>query len=521
MAAARWGWVAAVLCVGCGNSAEKVEGLSASLTSGTGLRGEYFDHPDLTQLRLVRLDPVVSFDWSTGAPMPEAGAPGFSVRWTGQLVPRFSEHYTLTARVDDGVRLWLDGRLIIDNWSSPRPEVTSSKIKLRAGARHELKLEYYQSTGTAVARLFWASKRQAREIIPSSQLIPSAPVVVDAGTPDAGTPDAGTPDAGTPDAGTPGPQLAGWLRTEGNRFYRADGTVWRARGANVMDTRGCGACMWNTPNPGEVKRRIDELIDGWKANFLRLDLESYASADGRLHYADVLHDPRYLADIEEIVRHVGTKPGVYVLLSLWIDPSIDAMGWPTEATNEVWRKLAYTFRNSPHVLFGIVNEPQSNFSGARDPEVWAAMNRAVTAIREVELAAGTPTHIVAVQGTGGWARRLDYYVTHPITAGGGRNVAYEIHIYDPASELQRMLVEPAATLPIIVGEFGMGTNMTAADCTQLMDLAEQHAIPYLAWAFHMRCAPNLLQDLSGGGCGVGMTLQPTPWGELFKARLAR
>jgi hypothetical protein len=112
-------------------------------------------------------------------------------------------------------------------------------------------------------------------------------------------------------------------------------------------------------------------------------------------------------------------------------------------------------------------------------------------------------------------------VTHPITAGGGKNIAHEVHVYDPASEFQKMVVTPAQSIPVIIGEFGPMHSMTMSDCSTLMDLAQQHNIPHLAWTFHMRCPPNLVQDLSGGGCGIGMSLQPTQFGTMFKNRLAQ
>jgi hypothetical protein len=60
-------------------------------------------------------------------------------------------------------------------------------------------------------------------------------------------------------------------------------------------------------------------------------------------------------------------------------------------------------------------------------QVWQGMNSVVAAIREQEAASGFPTHLVTVQGTRAWGRTLDYYLTHPITAGGGKNVVYETH----------------------------------------------------------------------------------------------
>ncbi len=316
-----------------------------------------------------------------------------------------------------------------------------------------------------------------------------------------------------------GGKPAGWLYTAGNHIYLSSGALFKGRGANLHDTRSCNACTWGPPNVAEVKRRVDELV-AWGANFIRLDLESYAAAEGRAHWQGLLQDAGYLADVQSIVAHIGTKPGVYVLVSLWIDPTFSSLGWPTAQTQQVWKKLADVFHGTPHVLFGLCNEPQQNFDGSLDSQVWTAMNDTVKAIRAVEDSYQSPHHVIAVQGTGGWARRLDYYTTHPITAAGGDNIAYEVHVYDPASEFNKMVVVPAQKLPVIIGEFGP-SNMTETECTQLMTLARTNNVPHLAWTFHMRCPPNLLVDGSSGGCGVGMPLQATSWGTTLKAGLAQ
>jgi len=317
------------------------------------------------------------------------------------------------------------------------------------------------------------------------------------------------------DAGVPG----AWLRTEGNRIVTPSGARWHGRGANLADTRGCNACAYDAPNVNEVKRRIDALVDDWKANFIRLDLESYAMAEGRVTWQSFVTDLSYRADVKAIVAHALSKPGVYVMLSLWVDPSISVEGWPTAQTSAAWRVLAAEFKDEPRVLFGLVNEPESNFNGADDATVWAAMNATVQAIREVE--GSGPKHLVAVQGTRAWARELQYYVTHPITAGGGENVVYETHVYDPPDEFAALFETPAQTLPVIIGEFGPATGfMTEADCTALITRARAAEVPHLAWTFHQRCPPNLIQE-TGPGCGVDMPLRPTSWGTLFKNALAQ
>lgn len=130
----------------------------------------------------------------------------------------------------------------------------------------------------------------------------------------------------------------------------------------------------------------------------------------------------------------------------------------------------------------------------------------------MEDAAGAPHHVITVQGTGGWARYLQYYVDHPITAGDGDNIAYEIHVYDPASELDWMLTQPAATLPVIIGEYGPSAYSSYADTDALVELARSLGTPYLAWTFHPNCPPNLI-EATEAGCGGGMDLVPTEWGQ--------
>lgn len=326
-----------------------------------------------------------------------------------------------------------------------------------------------------------------------------------------------------PSGGSVAPST-GWLSTAGSHIVTSEGTLWMGRGVNLPDTRSCGACVLAPPNVIEVKRRIDEAVDQWGANFLRLLLESYPTPNGRTQWQGVLDDPGYLANLREIVGYATSKRDVYVMLSLWQDPSISPDGWPTSETNRVWQKLASSFAGDAHVLFGVANEPASNFDGAQDARVWNAMNDAVAAIRAVEDAAGGRHHIVAVQGTRQWARVLDYYVQNPIKAGGGVNVVYETHVYDSADVFQARFVGPSRTIPVIIGEFGPVdrpgvARMTTSDCTRLMEQADALQVPYLGWVFHMRCPPDLLEDNSNGACGVGMPLRPTAWGALLRDHL--
>ena len=132
-----------------------------------GLRSQYYDNSNLTSLKLIRSDPNINFSWGTGTPDASIGADTFSVRWTGKLRPRFSEMYTFYTTTDDGVRLWVNGQQIINGWANGSA-VRSGTIRLTAGQKYDIKMEYYEDTGSATAVLEWVSASQPREVVPAS-----------------------------------------------------------------------------------------------------------------------------------------------------------------------------------------------------------------------------------------------------------------------------------------------------------------------------------------------------------------
>ena len=127
---------------------------------GHGLRAEYFANKTLSgQPTVVRTDKAVDFNWGRG-PAPGVRAENFSVRWTGSLKPRTSGEYTLGFTGDDGYRLWLDGNLLVEDWRDHLPATAFAKVSLEAGRSYEVKIEYYQGKGAAVARLEWTTPGQ-------------------------------------------------------------------------------------------------------------------------------------------------------------------------------------------------------------------------------------------------------------------------------------------------------------------------------------------------------------------------
>jgi hypothetical protein len=143
--------------------------------SGTGLRGEYYNKKDFTRLALTRTDATVNFDWGKGSPDSTMQKNAFSVRWTGQVQPFYSETYTFYTVSDDGVRMWINGQQIINNWNNHSAYEDSGTITLVAGQRYDIQVDYYEDGGDAVINLLWSSPSQPKEVIPQSQLYPPTP----------------------------------------------------------------------------------------------------------------------------------------------------------------------------------------------------------------------------------------------------------------------------------------------------------------------------------------------------------
>lgn len=103
-------------------------------------------------------------------PKVDNGAEEFSVKWSGQIEPKYSETYTFYTFSNDGVRLWVDGQPVIANWTNHSGAEDRGTISLSAGRKYDIKLDYYQSGGGSTIKLFWSSDSQQKEIIPASQL---------------------------------------------------------------------------------------------------------------------------------------------------------------------------------------------------------------------------------------------------------------------------------------------------------------------------------------------------------------
>lgn len=141
---------------------------SASSTE-QGLRGEYFKGVALAGTPIItRVDSRIAFRWDRGAPTDslvargeiaaDAGLPSdsYSVRWTGQLLPPVSGAYEINVSANDGVRLKIDGKTLIDSWQlAERLRSQSVQIELQAGKAYDITLEYFEDIRDAEVRLGW------------------------------------------------------------------------------------------------------------------------------------------------------------------------------------------------------------------------------------------------------------------------------------------------------------------------------------------------------------------------------
>ena len=137
------------------------------------LQGDYFADPTLTRRVASRQDAAIEFDWGLGSPLLGVPADQFSVRWTGRLQAPETGEYELATVADDGVRLWLDGKLLIDDWNQHAPEYHSGRIALEAGRWYALRLEYYDEILGASVKLRWTlpSDRVSAEAPPAAPML--------------------------------------------------------------------------------------------------------------------------------------------------------------------------------------------------------------------------------------------------------------------------------------------------------------------------------------------------------------
>ncbi len=166
-------WAIDELAAGNVKNAGAVWSFTTAGGSGGGVKGEYFQGMTPAGApALTRTDANIDFSWGEASPGDPIGVDQFSVRWTADLEIAVADTYTFTSSTDDGVRVWLNNELIIDQWvDQGTTDVASKAMELQPGI-YSLQMDYYENGVGAVARLFWETPTVARAIIPSGPLQP-------------------------------------------------------------------------------------------------------------------------------------------------------------------------------------------------------------------------------------------------------------------------------------------------------------------------------------------------------------
>ena len=146
-----------------------------------GLKGEYFTNMNLQgEAALTRIDSTLDFDWGGDGPARGFQADSFSVRWTGFLTPPTSGTFNISVRSDDGIRLYVDDRLLLENWSDHAAEVRSATVQLEGGKPYRVVVEFYENGGGAIAQLGFASEggRNLQDAVEAAKSADAAIVIV-------------------------------------------------------------------------------------------------------------------------------------------------------------------------------------------------------------------------------------------------------------------------------------------------------------------------------------------------------
>lgn len=128
---------------------------SFSIYAQNGLKADYYDGVNFNRFVGTQIESNIDYYWSEVAPFPDMNPNECSVRWTGQLLSPATGEFTFSARVDDGIRVWVGGVLIIDNWQLNDVGYSTGNVKLQKGERYNITVEYFNALNEAEIKFLW------------------------------------------------------------------------------------------------------------------------------------------------------------------------------------------------------------------------------------------------------------------------------------------------------------------------------------------------------------------------------
>ncbi len=127
----------------------------ATLCAQQGLVGEYFNGTELNEKKLTRTDAQINFVWNNVPPVHGLGSSDYSIRWTGKLKSPESGNYRFRAHVDDGIRVRVGGKMVINAWGLNDSQPFTGSINLEAGRTYDLVVEYFNGPNEGEIQLYW------------------------------------------------------------------------------------------------------------------------------------------------------------------------------------------------------------------------------------------------------------------------------------------------------------------------------------------------------------------------------
>lgn len=128
-----------------------------------GLKGEYYNGTNFETKIATRIDPKISFNWQGQSPVPGIGQSYFSVRWTGKLYAPATGKYDFSATVDDGIRVWVGNRKVIDAWALHDDVNVTGSIILEAGKYYDLRVDYFNDLLEGKIDMLWHRPDDAKQ----------------------------------------------------------------------------------------------------------------------------------------------------------------------------------------------------------------------------------------------------------------------------------------------------------------------------------------------------------------------
>jgi hypothetical protein len=411
--------------------------------AGGGIRADYYKGMSFDNFVLTRTDPQINFNWGDpGGPDPAVGDDNFSARWTGEVEAAFTETYTFYTSTDDGVRLWVDGKPLVDAWVDQSTTEYRGTIDLVAGNTYSVVMEYYENGGGAVAQLRWSSPSTPKGLIPQAAF--SLPVKASSPTPRSGSVDVRQT---TDLRWGPGDYAAShevYFGTDADAVANADKSSPEYKGTKALgdESYDPGKLAWFTT----YYWRVDEVNavnpdSPWVGNvwsfttgdFILIDdFESYNSGENQIWYAwhdglgyGTLGTADYYAGngtgaavgdettpsyTEETIIHGGTKsmPLVYdnnkqnyAKYSETEKMLTDTRDWTEEGVAE----LSLWFRGYPASTGSFVESPVGTFTmTASGTDITGTSDEFHYAYKMLAGAGSIVAKVNSVDNTNGWAK---------------------------------------------------------------------------------------------------------------------